>query len=171
MEAAGREQAAPASRVLPHLYIGGREAAEDAEFLRARNIGSVLSLCAADCPLAARRVICVPDSWDYDLAQHFAACAEFIEQQRRAGSVTLVHCRLGHSRSAAVVLAYLLLQGWTLRTAYRHLLQCHAPTNPNNGFFAQLQGLEQRLGLVEDGAASSLKQPPRRTRSYAKAYP
>lgn len=158
-----------ASRVLPWLWVGERGAAEDAEFLRAHAIGAVLSLCPASCAAVQRKLLDVPDSADYDLGQYFGECAAWLEAQRCSGRAALVHCRLGHSRSTTIVLAYLLLQaGWTLRDAYAHLLRCHAPTSPNVGFFAQLQLLEARLQPATAAPQQPLAQPLRRTRSYAR---
>ena len=132
--------------------------------MREHEISAVLSLCDAACAVEQRSV-CVPDCDDYDLTPHLRPCAAWIAEQQRRGRAVLVHCRLGRSRSAAIVLAFLLQQGWTLRDAYAHLLRCHAPTSPNMGFFRQLQRLEQRLG------GASLDQPLRRTRSYDAAPP
>ncbi|XP_077310159.1 dual specificity protein phosphatase 13A-like isoform X1 [Lithobates pipiens] len=57
----------------------------------------------------------------------------------------LVHCVLGKSRSATMVLAYLMIyQRFTLADAIRHVSQyrCIAP---NRGFLQQLQHLEMEL--------------------------
>jgi hypothetical protein len=53
--------------------------------------------------------LCVPaqDKENYDISQHFDEVFNFIERVREKGNV-LVHCILGISRSATLVLAYLI---------------------------------------------------------------
>ncbi|CAA6662390.1 unnamed protein product [Spirodela intermedia] len=50
----------------------------------------------------------VLDSPYMDLAQHFDACIEFIDEARREGGAVLVHCFAGRSRSVTIVAAYLM---------------------------------------------------------------
>mmetsp|Transcript_48558 Transcript_48558/g.152579 ORF Transcript_48558/g.152579 Transcript_48558/m.152579 type:complete len:230 (-) Transcript_48558:53-742(-) len=67
----------------------------------------------------------------------------FIDGALRAGGCVLVHCAAGASRSATVVLAYLVLHaGMTLRAAFVHLWGRRPATWPNDGFMSVLIGLE-----------------------------
>uniref|UniRef100_A0A8D0WZM4 Dual specificity protein phosphatase n=2 Tax=Sus scrofa TaxID=9823 RepID=A0A8D0WZM4_PIG len=62
-----------------------------------------------------------------------------------AGRV-LVHCAMGVSRSATVVLAFLMIcENMTLVEAIQ-TVQAHRDICPNSGFLQQLQVLDNRLG-------------------------
>ena len=52
--------------------------------------------------------IAAGDAPRYDLSQHFQSTFEFIEEARAANAKVLVHCVAGASRSAAIVIAYLM---------------------------------------------------------------
>ena len=106
-------------------------------------------------------VVCAADE---DIASSFDECFEFIDEGRRAGGV-LVFCTAGVSRSATIVMAYLMqLHKWTYSRAFeetqaarrcasvqarrsRHRgSMAHVPLcrghrrwiKPNRGFIAQL---------------------------------
>ena len=69
----------------------------------------------------------------------------FIHQQLGRHHSVLVHCMAGVSRSATVVLAYLIqYQHMSLNDAYRHVKQRRPSIAPNSGFWAQLQVWEQQ---------------------------
>lgn len=62
-----------------------------------------------------------------------------------AGRV-LVHCAMGVSRSATLVLAFLMIcENLTLVEAIQKV-QAHRDICPNSGFLRQLQVLDNRLG-------------------------
>jgi len=62
------------------------------------------------------------------------------------GRSVLVHCAGGVSRSATVVLAYLILaRKMTLNEAYHHVQVRRPIIAPNAGFFNQLADLELRV--------------------------
>ena len=52
--------------------------------------------------------IAAGDNIHYNISQHFEETAEFIEEARRKGTGILVHCAAGASRSASIVIAYLM---------------------------------------------------------------
>lgn len=110
------------------------------------------------------KTVAMEDDEDEQLVTHLDECFEFMnkanvdgnespknkaplkKQETKASKAVLVHSYFGMSRSAAVILAYLMKEkGQTLREAYDHLKQCHTTTNPNDNFIVQLLRLEQEL--------------------------
>ncbi|KAM7073811.1 dual specificity protein phosphatase 13A isoform 4-T4 [Molossus nigricans] len=82
----------------------------------------------------------------FDLSVYFLPVARYI---RTALSVpqgrVLVHCAMGVSRSATVVLAFLMIyENMTLVQAIQKV-QAHRDICPNSGFLRQLQVLDNRL--------------------------
>ncbi|XP_034721235.1 dual specificity protein phosphatase 26-like, partial [Etheostoma cragini] len=85
------------------------------------------------------------DSCSYDMSVYFLPAAEFIHRALSRGGSVLVHCHVGVSRSATLVLGYLMLkQNLTLVEAI-----CAVKDNrgviPNRGFLRQLIKLDRQL--------------------------
>ncbi|KAG5949772.1 hypothetical protein E4U53_005777 [Claviceps sorghi] len=103
------------SRVLDYLYLGNLGHANNPELLKELGIGQVLSVGEMaswrDGELAgwgSENVYVVQGIQDNGidpLANEFPACLEFISRGRRRGTATLVHCRVGVSRSATICIA------------------------------------------------------------------
>jgi protein-tyrosine phosphatase len=81
------------------------------------------------------------------IGMHFDDAIAFITEQSERGSV-LVHCHAGISRSATLVVAYIML---AKRIGYREALtfvqQCRPQVDPNFGFHIELMKFEKSLGL------------------------
>lgn len=87
------------------------------------------------------------DRQNFSIGEHFEDCLEFIERCRRVTNV-YVHCYAGVSRSASIVLAYIMkTHKWPYETALRFLRHKRSIVNPNEGFAVQLREFEKRLGL------------------------
>ncbi|XP_058507558.1 dual specificity protein phosphatase 13A family protein [Solea solea] len=88
----------------------------------------------------------------FDISPFFNPAAEFIHQALTSGGKVLVHCAVGVSRSAALVLAYLMINHHlTLLTSVR-CVQQKRWIFPNRGFLRQLIALDRKLrdkGLEE----------------------
>lgn len=70
----------------------------------------------------------------------------FIEEAKARKERVLVHCRAGQSRSATIVIAYLIYANrWTLQEAYRFVQEKRPAVSPNLGFMAQLTQFEKHI--------------------------
>ncbi|KAH0517223.1 Dual specificity protein phosphatase 26 [Microtus ochrogaster] len=107
------------------------------------------------------------DSPAFDMSIHFQTAADFIHRAlSQPGGKILVHCAVGVSRSATLVLAYLMLyHHFTLVEAIKKVKD-HRGIIPNRGFLRQLLALDRRLrqgcfcglGLVSTNKSCSM--PP-----------
>ncbi|XP_039110359.1 dual specificity protein phosphatase 26 isoform X1 [Hyaena hyaena] len=86
------------------------------------------------------------DSPAFDMSIHFQTAADFIHRAlNQPGGRILVHCAVGVSRSATLVLAYLMLyHRLTLVEAIKKVKD-HRGIIPNRGFLRQLLALDRRL--------------------------
>uniref|UniRef100_A0A671MDQ4 Dual specificity protein phosphatase 26 n=2 Tax=Sinocyclocheilus anshuiensis TaxID=1608454 RepID=A0A671MDQ4_9TELE len=85
------------------------------------------------------------DSPTYDMSANFNKAAEFIHTALKEGGKILVHCHVGVSRSATIVLAYLMLKhNMTLVEAIQKVKEGRG-VFPNRGFLRQLIDLHIKL--------------------------
>ncbi|MEQ2182184.1 Dual specificity protein phosphatase 26 [Goodea atripinnis] len=92
------------------------------------------------------------DSPTFDMSVNFYPAAEFIHKALTSGGRVLVHCTVGVSRSATLVLAYLMIrQNLTLVEAIR-TVKDHRGVIPNRGFLRQLNGLD---GILRESRKTS----------------
>ncbi|KAF2083379.1 hypothetical protein K490DRAFT_51840 [Saccharata proteae CBS 121410] len=118
------------SRILPNMYLGNLSHANNPSLLRSLGITRILSVgepvswnpSALSPPWPARdlmKVDGVQDNGVDPLTAEFGRCLGFIEEGGREGGRTLVHCRVGVSRSATICIAEVMRrEGWAFGTAY-----------------------------------------------------
>jgi protein-tyrosine phosphatase len=71
---------------------------------------------------------------------------KFVDEQRKAGKTTYVHCAAGVSRSGMVVTAYLMYRnGWSRDETLAFVRSRRPVTNPNPAFMKLLEEWEQEL--------------------------
>ncbi|KAG5511388.1 hypothetical protein JKF63_07351 [Porcisia hertigi] len=112
-------QSYPMTVVNSLLAVGSWRDASDMALLKAHRIRYVLNVAKEVAPMEdADRIaqrndivsewIPMSDSHTQDVSEHFLKAFRFIERARNDHSRVLVHCRRGISRSAAIVVAYLM---------------------------------------------------------------
>ncbi|XP_072139048.1 dual specificity protein phosphatase 13A-like [Mobula birostris] len=156
-----RSNRVPLSRidqVWPNLYIGDMTVAHDRFQLWKLGITHVLN--AAHKQLASSGCqdlygtamdyygITASDLPSFDISAYFHSASDYIHQSLDIlGGKVLVHCAFGYSRSATLVLAYLMIHHHlTLLDAVNTVAQ-HRRIFPNRGFLKQLRALDLKLQL------------------------
>ncbi|KAJ5488927.1 hypothetical protein N7539_003817 [Penicillium diatomitis] len=117
------------SRILPHLYLGNLNHANNPALLRELGIRRVLSIGEVVHWSSDERsqwgsenlmfIHNVQDNGIDPLSEEIDRCLEFLRQGKDDGSATLVHCRVGVSRSASICIAEVMAsQGLSFPRAY-----------------------------------------------------
>lgn len=101
-----------------------------------------------------RTVFRIRDSHDADIRQYFGeSCALLAECCTTPGGVAYVHCQMGRSRSATVIIAFLMRHfGMSLLAAYGHVATRRHVSALNYGFWAQL--CDEEMELMAPAAAA-----------------
>ncbi|KAH9813573.1 hypothetical protein DFH28DRAFT_1096186 [Melampsora americana] len=146
------------SRILPFLYLGNLSHANNPSMLRALGITAVVSMgesarsSLVERGLEVLDVKSVADDGLDKISAHLPSAMEFIERIRRSGGKVLVHCRVGVSRSATVVIGYVMIH-CDIDLASAYLLVRSRRLNiliqPNLVFMWALRRWESRLNYFE----------------------
>ncbi|XP_020204306.1 dual specificity protein phosphatase PHS1 isoform X2 [Cajanus cajan] len=142
------------SAVTNSLFIGGALAARSTYTLQHLGITHILCLCTNEIgqsdsqfpDLFTYKNFSVCDNEDSNISSIFEEACDFIDYVEQTGQSVLVHCFEGRSRSATLVLAYLMLRKkFTLLEAWNALKRVHRRSQPNDGFAKILLELDQKL--------------------------
>lgn len=143
------------SEILPRLYLTNFKGAENAALLAklgVKHIAAVGEEFLHDTPLPGisywRHDISDDEHQGDVMASALRDAAAFIQRalsKRHSGSV-LVHCAAGVSRSATVVIGFLILhRNMSLRDAFSRVYTRRACVWPNDAFMASLIALEKEV--------------------------
>ena len=139
------------SQVFNWLFLGTFSNACDKEELRRIKIKYILN-CAIECknkniPKDIKELhLKIRDNVNFDIFPFFQQANDFINKARLEGGAILIHCKLGISRSAAIILAYLMkYYGFSLNNAIQFIKKQRDRINPNQGFMEQLKKYENMV--------------------------
>ncbi|XXG79197.1 hypothetical protein AAC387_Pa09g0319 [Persea americana] len=143
------------SMITGNLFIGGALSARSVFTLQQLGITHILCLCSNEIGQSDSQF---PDLFEYknfsqildnndaNISNLFKEASDFIKQVELSGRKILVHCFEGKSRSATVVLAYMMLRkNFTLLEAWNTLKKVHRRAQPNDGFAKTLLDLDIKL--------------------------
>nr|XP_048333959.1 dual specificity protein phosphatase PHS1 isoform X2 [Ziziphus jujuba var. spinosa] len=142
------------SLITSTLFIGGALAARSVFTLQHIGITHILCLCSNEIgqsdsqfpDLFEYKNFSIYDNEDSNISSIFDEASDFIDHVEQLGGKVLVHCFEGRSRSATVVLAYLMLRkNFTLLKAWNTLKRVHRRAQPNDGFAKSLVTLDRKL--------------------------
>ncbi|KAG5831524.1 hypothetical protein ANANG_G00304600 [Anguilla anguilla] len=146
----------PVDEVWSNLYIGNVAIAQNRTALQRLGITHVLNAAHSKQGSIGDQEfygnsfvyygIPAEDSSQFDLSLYFKPAADFIHKAlKKKDCKVLVHCIMGMSRSATLVLAYLMLHHrLSLRSAIQKVVQKRA-VYPNRNFLALLLDLDRNL--------------------------
>lgn len=93
----------------------------------------------------------VYDDEKTDLLKHWDDTYKYINKARQEGSKVLVHCKMGVSRSASVVIAYAMkAYNWDFKTALQHVKEKRSCIKPNTSFLSQLETYQGILDAMKN---------------------
>lgn len=138
-------------QILPNLYLGGVAAAADTQQLVQQGIRAV-TCCVRELEFPTSEFspeveyyrVDVEDISREPIELFFPEATEFINSWLSREQPVLVHCRAGVSRSASVVIAYLIeYQGYSLHDAFFLVRSHRSIVTPNIGFMEKLGEYEE----------------------------
>eukprot|EP01039_Chlorochromonas_danica_P002911 gene2911-3178_t len=143
------------------VYLGCRDCACNREGLRELGISAVL-VCGTGLPLFFQEegtiryhLLPIEDSLEQNLFLYLPSAMAFIDQVVDEGGRVLVHCYAGISRSAAVVIAWLMQRfQWNYDKAFLHVLSCRRKICPNNHFAKTLRELWSAQLVAQETSGS-----------------
>ena len=91
----------------------------------------------------------INDGIDVHINEYFQDAVKFINEARDEKRSVLVHCHAGISRSATIILAYLMInEKLSLGKAFKYVQSKRKIISPNLNFMGQLMILNRELGFT-----------------------
>jgi len=144
-----------ATEIFPHVYLGSEWNASNLEELNKNGVCHILNV--------TREIDnFFPGMFDYlnvrvyddektDLLKHWDNTFKYITKAQQEGSKVLVHCKMGVSRSASVVIAYAMkAYSWDLKKALNFVQTKRQCIKPNCSFIAQLETYQGILDAMKN---------------------
>ena len=137
-------------KITEKIYISNELCAQEWKLLKDRKISHILvagNFLKQNYPKDFKYLqLPINDAISQDLTLYFQEAFNFIDESERV----LVHCHAGVSRSASIIIAYLMLKNkWRYNEAFTHVKKKRPIINPNRGFVSQLKELERFLETGE----------------------
>lgn len=132
------------SLIIPYLYLGSIDEASNMNWLRDNDIKVILNVASevplySNCDIKTYKIY-LNDSPLQDILPILQYTYSIIDEAIKNRKNILVHCYAGISRSASIVIAYLIMKyGISLQDVYNYVKSKRNIINPNYGFIEQLK--------------------------------
>jgi len=133
------------SKITENLFLGGIEALDECDDCKISHILTIdiVSPHLKSTNILKHHVIDITDEEHSDLLSSLPTALHFIEDCHRDHGRVLVHCRHGVSRSATVVIAWIMKhKEMSVDNALAMVQSIRPQVKPNNGFMRQLMLFE-----------------------------
>ncbi|XP_065092465.1 protein phosphatase Slingshot isoform X2 [Ochlerotatus camptorhynchus] len=143
------------TEIFDHVYLGSEWNASNLEELQRNGVRHILNV--------TREIDnFFPGMFDYfnvrvyddektDLLKHWDNTFKYISRAKMEGSKVLVHCKMGISRSASVVIAYAMkANDWDFNEALKHVKEKRNCIKPNKNFIMQLETYQGMLDAMKN---------------------
>ncbi len=139
-----------------HSVIGNYATKED-DIISEKNIKVVISalteeeyddymIAKEDFPNCDWHRLVIDDDKDEQISQYFFEVHKIINEAINQNKNVIVHCAAGMSRSASLVIAYLMIENnWYYEEAYSYVKKKRPIIDPNIGFVKQLKAIEYKI--------------------------
>lgn len=164
------------SQIMSRLYLGGGQFATDIPGLKKLGVTHIVNAAQGSMfgqvPTNATYYngckieffgIPASDNLTFNMALYFQSAADFIESALKNRGTVYVHCRVGVSRSATIVIAYLMLKKEMSVLNAIQFVQTRRAISPNSNFLTQLCRLEK---LIQNQIPSHPAPPPSQSRHH-----
>lgn len=139
--------------VLPGLCMGSQDVTQNNDILKKYSVTHILSLGIKPIILdetLPHMYIPILDLPETNIMSSTDQCFTFIDNAIQTGGCVFIHCNAGISRSAAVVIAYLMRKKcMSYQEAFLHLKTRRSVINPNPGFVQQLKDYEKIIKTLD----------------------
>ena len=131
------------SQITPNIYLSGYMIASNKNELDKHNIKNIIN-CAKTLPNYfpdnfIYTNVPIDDTWGQQIEQYFDNTYNVIDTSVNNNENILVHCHAGVSRSATIVIAYLMRKyNWDRDQALNFVRSKRSIVNPNNDFMKSL---------------------------------
>ncbi|KAL7713004.1 Dual specificity protein phosphatase [Entamoeba marina] len=127
------------SKIIDYIYLGSQDSVTDLAYLKELKIQNILCVAPMIQPLFPNefnyKIVEIFDLPQFDLRPHISSCLKFLNECVVKKENVIVHCNAGVSRSATVVIAYLMkYQAMTYKSAFSYVKEKRKCIQPNQGF-------------------------------------
>jgi len=150
----------PLTQVLPQLYLGTEQDAQQVEKLLGLGITHIISIVGGGRYkdfYPKHMYIPLRDNGSSDLLEKLDDAFDFVMESQQPGNKLFIHCQLGQNRSASFVIGFLMKsKNISLHEAYTFLKERRELIHPHKKYIEQLRELDFKLHKVYSTPGSFL---------------